>query len=143
MSEDETSLERGKFSECPLVRSLRLPEKRNGGKRDCGVKRGRDEKREGRNEGGMKGKGEDHRGTCGRWNRVKNENHIMASHTHTHTHTHISTHTQQSSFEQGWVTGWGEGRKQRKRESYRGFPHHEKNTLTKNPPTKIKELLSD
>ena len=49
-----------------------------------GVKRGRDEKREGRNEGGIKENGENHRGTCGHWNEVKNDD------AHTHTHTRLS-----------------------------------------------------
>lgn len=88
-----------------------LPLKHYGGKWDCGVKRGRDEKREGRNEGGIKGNGEDHRGTCGRWNQVKNENHIMATHTHTHTDTLTLTHMAHLSR-----AGWGERQTQRMRE---------------------------
>lgn len=44
--------------------------------------------REGRDEGGMKGKA---RGTCGRWNGVKNENHFMATQTRTHKHTLLHT----------------------------------------------------
>lgn len=55
-------------------------------------KSGKDGKREGRNEGGIKGNGENHRGTCGRWNQVKNENHIMATQTHAC-----------GLFELGWV----------------------------------------
>lgn len=34
---------------------------------------------------GRKDEGEDHRGTCGLWNRVKNENHIMATKKAIHT----------------------------------------------------------
>lgn len=50
-------------------------------------KRGRDEKKEEKELRRERG-AIDHRGTCGRWEPVKNENHIrLRAHPHTQTHT--------------------------------------------------------